>query len=864
METLTLTTSHQPASEPFPTINSVVWDGTGIISSTDTDAVVTGGDTYTVTINYTDQNGNEKVATCELFVDSYPNEFTKVDEVIPFGGEIEINGVIYDGTAVDTFAFTTVNGCDSTVVVCVTEEDPDIELTCELNGPAGVCESETALITFSYKYTPAGAPEPIINSITWTGSGIVSTNADMTEATVNGGDTYSVQVNYTNPVNGDTKDAFCEITVDQYPEYFTKVDTVKIPNTPIEVFGISYDSPGEFVEEYQTVNGCDSIVVVCITEEECLVYYDLDDCKSSDYSRFKAQVSEEFDCGDVSGSTFYRINPIVNAHSCTEGAVGNAVCISSVDACTYNPGDEKSGIIDLVLNPAEGKAIKISGLDFYERAPEEYQWNVGHSGVNNYPTKYGLRVLINGVEVYNESEMETTEDWTLESFRFLGIDAFEIEVPSLVRFEFLGYCTVGADSHVTAWDLDEIKIYASCINAPSNTIDIAGKVKDYFDQPLENVGVYLDSEGLGGNAKLSVTDADGNYAFDNLEMAQDYEIKPVLDRDHLKGVTTADIVLILRHVLGIETFDNAYQMIAADANNSGDITASDILELRKLILGVYEELPNNTSYRFAADDQEVDINNPWIMRETYDMSNLEYSFVKGHFTAIKVGDVSSFKLDQGGKKSLSTIDNAIQIDNQNIKAGETYSVSLDLANSTDLEIMQWALDISNFSDVTVVGLEGKNVNYFVDLDAQELRFIWTPQLTTSFDIQFTANRSGDLDELLQLNDDSFQSQGLYGQSLEEVNIGIEFSGKDADLTHLSITPNPFNDEISIQLDNDAPAVTIEILSMDGRRLYARNITTDGQATVVNINKSDINNYRGMCVIRISDGQSTHVETILSL
>jgi hypothetical protein len=55
----------------------------------------------------------------------------------------------------------------------------------------------------------------------------------------------------------------------------------------------------------------------------------------------------------------------------------------------------------------------------------------------------------------------------------------------------------------------------------------------------------------------------------------------------LNGVTTYDLVLISKHILGIEPFDSPYKMTAADVNNSGSITTFDIVELRKLILGIY-------------------------------------------------------------------------------------------------------------------------------------------------------------------------------------------------------------------------------------------------------------------------------------
>lgn len=69
----------------------------------------------------------------------------------------------------------------------------------------------------------------------------------------------------------------------------------------------------------------------------------------------------------------------------------------------------------------------------------------------------------------------------------------------------------------------------------------------------------------------------------------------------LEGVSIYDLVLISKHILGIESFINPFQIIAADANNSGIVTTFDIVELRKLILGIYNKLPNNSSFRYVPD-----------------------------------------------------------------------------------------------------------------------------------------------------------------------------------------------------------------------------------------------------------------------
>lgn len=66
----------------------------------------------------------------------------------------------------------------------------------------------------------------------------------------------------------------------------------------------------------------------------------------------------------------------------------------------------------------------------------------------------------------------------------------------------------------------------------------------------------------------------------------------------LNGVTTADVALISQHILGITPFDSPYKIIAADANQDGKVTMMDIIFLRKLILGLIDELPNGKSWRF--------------------------------------------------------------------------------------------------------------------------------------------------------------------------------------------------------------------------------------------------------------------------
>ena len=122
-----------------------------------------------------------------------------------------------------------------------------------------------------------------------------------------------------------------------------------------------------------------------------------------------------------------------------------------------------------------------------------------------------------------------------------------------------------------------------------------------------------------------------------------FAVTPSKSIQPLNGVSTNDLVLITRHILGLEPFDSPWKLIAADANQDGKVTTSDIITLRKLILGISTELPNGKSWRFAPHDYVFpDPSNPFLppfperieVPNTADPAPSHFAF-KG----VKIGDV---------------------------------------------------------------------------------------------------------------------------------------------------------------------------------------------------------------------------------
>lgn len=118
-------------------------------------------------------------------------------------------------------------------------------------------------------------------------------------------------------------------------------------------------------------------------------------------------------------------------------------------------------------------------------------------------------------------------------------------------------------------------------------------------------------------------------------------IEPFKNDGISNGVSTFDIVLVHKHVLGLAPLDSPYKIIAADANNSNDVTTFDLVVIRKVLLGLSETFPNNTSWRFV-DAAYVFPNpaNPFVTTFPEVISNISTPKLDANFIGIKVGDVN--------------------------------------------------------------------------------------------------------------------------------------------------------------------------------------------------------------------------------
>ncbi|MFN0215815.1 MAG: hypothetical protein ACKVT2_16270, partial [Saprospiraceae bacterium] len=170
---------------------------------------------------------------------------------------------------------------------------------------------------------------------------------------------------------------------------------------------------------------------------------------------------------------------------------------------------------------------------------------------------------------------------------------------------------------------------------------ISGNVQTHWGVPMEEIRVEIG----GGTSGFVLTDSLGNFEFVNVPVGGNYSIKPIHDHNDLNGVTTYDLVLISKHILGIEALNSPWKMVAADANQSGSITTFDIVETRKVILGINPNFPANTSWRFLpAYTIFGDPANPFmggLPPDNISINNLQANYSGASFKGIKVADVNN-------------------------------------------------------------------------------------------------------------------------------------------------------------------------------------------------------------------------------
>ena len=370
-------------------------------------------------------------------------------------------------------------------------------------------------------------------------------------------------------------------------------------------------------------------------------------------------------------------------------------------------------------------------------------------------------------------------------------------------------------------------------NCGTNSVTVSGVLKTEMNEGLEETDVELSGSTFN---QFTMSDQSGQYSFNNaVPIHADYTLTPTKDDNPLNGVTTYDLVLISKHILGMDPFTSPYKMIAADANRSGSITTFDIVELRKLILGIYTELPNNDSWRFVDKSFSFpNATNPFqsAFPETKTVGDIQANATEDNFVAVKVGDVNSSAI-ANAQMSAEERSNGVflfDVDDRTVKAGEVFEVKFKAAEKA--LGYQFTLNYNELelADITPgPGMKADNFAMFTAEKALTTSFHGVQQ--AEFTLKFKAKAAGELSKMISVSSritkaEGYQLSTAADQSSTKLDIALRFNSKEGSTISgvgfelYQNQPNPFVNRTLVGFHlPDAATATLSVFDQSGRLVF---------------------------------------------
>ncbi len=525
------------------------------------------------------------------------------------------------------------------------------------------------------------------------------------------------------------------------------------------------------------------------------------------------------------------VDTLVNGEYVIEWAV--------TDACGHVDFDSQDLIIINTKSPIpvcqSGMSVELAGTDPVELWAEDFDGSSYHPCGNPITLSFSPDSIVQNIQFDcdDANELVTIQLWVRDTVT--GVQ---------------DYCT----STILVTDQD-----TACGGA--NIVDVQGEVYTEMLENIEGVQVDLDGGELG-----MMTDNSGSYAFNDMPMGGSYTVIPHKDGDDLNGVSTLDLILIQRHILGIQKLQSPYKLLAADIDHNDKISAFDLIELRKLVLGIYDSYPSNESWRFVdAAVDFVDPQDPWAFSipESYEIWNLDQD-MDIDFVGVKIGDVNNTAVPRSNFGSevdesqmplelvfpgfVAEKDDVLSIDvtaeNYDGITGWQGTLNFNTEDFEIIDIRAAALDIDADRDVNwLMVQEGKiSISY---ADEAEKVLDKTDVLFT-IDIRARNNINGSTSFTMG-------SQLTRAEAYRGLQTVIPFRTGDVELGDLaikSVKPNPWIDYAEIDFELPlADRVSFEFYDVAGRLLHTAQEHFDAGDRSYTVRKSDLQSS-GLIYVRI--------------
>lgn len=585
----------------------------------------------------------------------------------------------------------------------------------------------------------------------------------------------------------------------------------------------------------------------------------------------------ELDCQDVS----------VAATSCT--GIDAEITISATDVCTTDPAffgyqwRLDVGNDNTIDFPASGwysssaaTAAQV-GLSEFPVGTHKFFWIVA-DGCGNSSTCSQI-VTITDNEKQPTPYCKTGFVTSISAMGMVTIKAEDFDAGSFdncdsqedLRFSFSSDVN-DTERNYTCEDLgfQFLQVYVTDLDGNQDFCGATFLVQDNgnFCTNTLQTGTVVSTEGyINKSANVVIEDIEQGVVNMSTDENGEYLINPDIysqvasmyiedNQDILMGVTTFDIITIQKHILGIAQLESNKAIIAADVDNNGVVSGSDIIQIRKVILGHKDYFKNNTSW--VAYPSTVDLEE-LIDPFSYPKSVLVGDMVNFDWTTIKVGDVNTSHQFTTVEIDTRTSYN-LEYDEREESGAFVYDFYGDLDELVGLDLRFENINSENFLSIESELIDISSDNVKIE---KELRVLWSQiaELSTDGSL-FSLTLSKPLHEL---EAPIANQRAYFGTKTLTDTYSVHISKRtkvDQELLSLvRVYPNPFSASVSLDL-SDIARENVDIVISDVTGKIVLNNSFEGGSIIVF--EADEFTLPGLYTIQIKTQDQVFIKKLIKL
>ncbi|MBX2817589.1 MAG: T9SS type A sorting domain-containing protein [Saprospiraceae bacterium] len=383
--------------------------------------------------------------------------------------------------------------------------------------------------------------------------------------------------------------------------------------------------------------------------------------------------------------------------------------------------------------------------------------------------------------------------------------------------------------------------------------DVSGFITNELEESVEEVEVKATL--ANGQALNFLTNTGGVYRIANA-LGIEMMVSPKKDSDHLNGISTADLIKIQKHILGKEVLQG-YRLVAADANADEKINALDLIELRKLILGVQDQLLNSDSWRFA---NSIDGKDSYQVRGS-DAMRLD-------FTGIKIGDVN---LDSDPSRSMSRSSERIAFTTRDraLQLGDLHRIEFTPAPGIAGYQFTMAVDHQMLKIVSVGGLAEDHFGLQL-MEEGMVSASWHQSAENSAEgevitLVVEAIQDVQLSNAIALNSAITTAEAYTGDIVHDIALEFIEASDDADFALQQNQPNPFKGQTTVDfvLPEDLQA-TLTVYDVTGKVVMVREGDFSKGINRINLTRGHLKNASGVLYYQLDTDEYTATRKMIVL